>query len=340
MEIFRVRNAHQALPEVLDRLDKIGVVRESRDGPVIMFAEPTTLVYEKPMERVVFWAERDANPFFHLCESMWLIAGRRDVRFVEQFVKRMKKYSDNGKWFHGAYGYRWRHHFRKDQLHLIINALYANPNCRRQVLDMWDARADLGREGADVPCNLSCTFQININGKLDMVVHNRSNDAMMGALGANAVHFSILQEFIAQSVGVPIGRYWQVSSNLHCYMRDFDKYKELAIHAADPYRTITRDPYVASNGLLDDAPVVATTVVDEDAKMWEQDLQMWMREPTRIGIRSPFFLRTATPMFMAHKAHKKGRTDEAIEIIESQMLHRSDWKLASLEWLNRRKEKK
>lgn len=338
MEIFKVRNAHQALPEVIDRLDRIGVVRESRDGPVIMFAEPVTLVYEKPMERVIFWPERDANPFFHLCESMWMISGRRDVRFVEQFVKRMKTYSDNGKWFHGAYGHRWRHHFRKDQLHLIINALWSNKNCRRQVLDMWDARIDLSREGKDVPCNISCTFQINHEDKLDMVVHNRSGDLCMGATGANVVHFSILQEFIAAAVGVPIGKYWQVSSNLHCYIRDFEKYKELAIHVADPYRTIARDPYVASNTLLDDAAVTPTVVVDEDYKVWEQDLQMWMKDPTRIGIRSSFFLRTATPMIMAHRAHKKGRTDEALEIIESQMVARSDWKLASLGWLQRRKK--
>lgn len=340
MQLFTVRNPHQALPEVLDQLDRIGVVRESRDGPVIMFSEPTTIVYEKPIERVIFWKERDANPFFGLCESLWMLNGRRDVRFIEQFVKRMRTYSDNGKWFHAAYGYRWRHHFRKDQLHAIISGLYGNKNSRRNYLGIWDPRSDLSHEGRDLPCNVGATFQISFDGKLDMVVHNRSNDICMGALGANVVHFSILQEFIAASVGVPIGKYWQVSSNLHCYIRDFEKYKELAIHAADPYRTITRDPYVSSNGLVDDSAVVTTPVVDEDGHMWEQDLQMWMKNPLRIGIRSGFFLRTATPMFMAHKAHKKGDTDQAIEIIQTQMPQRSDWKKASLEWLQRRKEKK
>jgi thymidylate synthase len=322
----------------LDRLDHIGVVRDSRDGPVIMFPEPTTIVWEKPIERVVFWAERDANPFFHLAESLWLLAGRNDVKFVEQFVKRMRNYSDNGKKFHGAYGHRWRTHFRKDQISTIISSLQCNKNSRRNVLDIWDSRCDLGREGFDLPCNLSCTFQISIDGNLDMVVHNRSNDAVLGALGANVVGFSILQEYIAAGVGAPMGKYWQVSSNLHCYIRDFEKYKGLAIHAPDPYRDIPRNPYLPINSLQMGAEVETTTVVDEDIKMWDQDLQMWMKEPTRVGIRSSFFLRTATPMIMAHKAYKKGKIDEAIEIIQTQMKDKSDWKKASLEWLQRRKK--
>lgn len=333
MEILKVRNPHQGIPALLDRIDYIGVVRDSRNGPVIMFPEPTTIVYENPMERVVFWAERDANPFFHLSEFLWMASARRDVKFVEQFVKRMASFSDNGKTFHAAYGYRWRKNFQQDQLPKIIEGLKANPNCRRQVLGIWDVRKDLGKYGLDLPCNLEATFQININGELDMVVHNRSNDGICGALGANVVTFSCLQEYIAAGVGIPLGKYWQVSSNLHVYMNDFEKFKDLAIHAPDPYRNIERCPYVQEK-------VVVTPVVDLPIKEWEEDLAMWMKNPAKVGLRSQFFLRTATPMFMAHKAHKKGDTEGAIEIVQSQMLEHSDWKLAALEWLQRRQEKK
>lgn len=339
MEILKVRNPHRGIPELLDRIDHIGVVRESRDGPVIMFPEPTTIVYEKPMERVVFWAERDANPFFHLAESMWMLMGRRDVKFVEQFVKRMRTYSDDGKNFHAAYGYRWRKNFGKDQIFEIIENLKKNPNCRRQVLGIWDVKKDLSRSGIDLACNISATFQINNNGHLDMVVHNRSNDAMMGALGANIVHFSILQEFIAAGIGIPVGKYWQVSSNMHVYMRDFEKYKCLADMAADPHRTTPQCPY-GSVG-MDLQPLVETTpIVDIDIATWTEDLSIWMKNPTKVGLRSQFFLRTATPMFMAHKAYKNGEVDKALEIIETQMLDRSDWKKACTEWLIRRKDKK
>lgn len=334
MELIKVRNPHQGLPEILDRIDHIGVVRDSRDGPVIMFPEPTTIVWEKPKERVIFWPEREANPFFHLMESLWMLSGRRDVKFVEQFVKRMRNYSDDGKNFHAAYGYRWRKNFgRCDQLEEIITALKTNKDCRRQFLGIWDVQRDLSRVGVDLPCNVGATFQITHDGELNMVVHNRSNDAIMGAAGANIVHFSILQEFIAAGIGVPVGKYWQVSSNLHVYMRDFEKYKDLAIHAPDPNRLIPRCPYSTGE-------VEITPVVDIDLGIWHEDLAMWMRDPKKVGLRSPFFLRIATPMMAAHRAYKKDDVDKAIEIIETQMPERSDWKLASREWLQRRKEKK
>lgn len=334
MELFKVRNPHQGLPELLDRIDHIGIVRDSRDGPVIMFPEPCTIVWEKPMERVLFWEEREANPFFHLMESIWMLCGRRDVEFVEQFVKRMRTFSDDGKNFHAAYGYRWRKHFRRDQLSEIITGLRDNPNCRRQVLDIWDVKKDLSGHGKDLPCNVSATFQVSHEGSLDMVVHNRSNDLAMGATGANIVHFSILQEYIAQGVGVSMGRYWQVSSNLHCYIRDFEKFKELTVHAPDPYRNklLPQCPYESGD-------VQVTPVVDLPIKEWEEDLAMWMRSPRKVELRSQFFLRTATPMYMAHKAYKKGKIEEALEIVESQMLPRSDWKKASREWLLRRQKK-
>ncbi len=331
MQLINTRNAHQGIPTVLDLIDQIGVVRDSRDGPVIMFPTPSTIVYANPAERVVFWEERDANPFFHLAESIWMLAARRDVKFVEQFVKRMRTFSDDGKNFHAAYGYRWRKHFKKDQLAAVVESLIKNKNCRRQVLGIWDPKVDLTREGLDLPCNISATFQININGELDMVVHNRSNDAMMGALGANVVHFSILQEYIAAGVGVPMGKYWQVSSNLHIYIRDFEKFKCLTVHAPDPYRQHSRCPY-------QNKQVEVTKIVDCDLKIWDEDLLMWMKNPRKVGLRSQFFLRIATPMMMAHKAYKKGDIDGAIEIIQSQMPGNSDWKVASLEWMMRRKK--
>lgn len=332
MELIKIRNAHQGVPYLLDLMDHIGVVRDSRDGPVMKIPTPATIWYTQPRERVVFWPERDANPFFHLFESLWMLHGRRDVKFLEQFVSRMASYSDDGKNFHAAYGYRWRKHFKRDQLKEIIEALSNNKECRRQVLGIWDVRADLSKSGKDLPCNVNVTFQVNHNGELDMQVFNRSNDGMLGALGANAVQFSILQEYVAAGIGVPMGGYWQTSSNLHIYIRDFEKYKCLTIHAPDPYRTIQRCPYVTEE-------VTTTPIIDCDIKTWDEDLVMWMKNPKKVGLRSQFFLRVATPMLMSHRAYKKGDIEGALEIIQSQMLDKSDWKKASLEWLERRHER-
>jgi hypothetical protein len=53
---------------------------------------------------------------------------------------------------------------------------------------------------------------------LDMTVINRSNDSLWGALGSNYVHFSFLHEYIANSVGMGVGHYHQISNNLHTYV--------------------------------------------------------------------------------------------------------------------------
>lgn len=333
MKVIDVRNVQQALPEALYQLRASGVRRDSRNGPVIMFKEPVTTVYRRPQERVMFWEERDANPFFHLMESLWMLGGRNDVEYVAKYVQRMRSFSDDGVTFHGAYGHRWRVHFDVDQLPRIVSALRDNQNDRRQVLSMWDARADLGRSGKDLPCNLQAIFQINHDGRLDMMVTNRSNDMIWGAYGANAVHFSYLHEFVARSVGVPQGEYRQVSANFHAYVDVLEKVQHLADEAADPaIRWLTNDPY--EQGEVEPFPLMST-----DPDSWASDLLMFLEEPGAIGFRDPFFRRVAIPMAKAHAVFrnqsKPDRFDRAREILRGEVAAK-DWRKAALEWIDRR----
>jgi len=327
MKVIHERNVHEALPEALERLEIEGIARDSRNGPVVVFPTPVTTVYEKPNERVMFWPERDCNPFFHLFESLWMLGGRNDVNYVAEFVKRMRSFSDDGKTFHGAYGYRWRFHFGFDQLSEIANVLHDNPDDRRCVLQMWDAQADLGQQGKDFPCNTSAFFSRGAEGELNMTVLNRSNDMVWGAYGANAVHFSVLLEYMAAAIGCPVGRYWQVSNNLHAYLNTLDQVKPLL--GQDPTSPYTR-------GEVEPYPLVQTPITQ-----WTQDLMIFLDEGPIIGLRDPFFRRVATPMWMAHKALKqkddRARFDKALEIL--QQCHATDWRRAAEEWVQRRAQK-
>lgn len=139
-----------------------GIITEedSRNGPVLMFNEPVTITYARPLERVLFDKARDANPFFHLFESIWMLAGSNDLAPLTYFLPRYADFSDDGKTVNGAYGYRWRfanqplaltdevcpegyinHKF--DQLNVLIDHLRAKPNSRRAVLSMWNVHDDL-----------------------------------------------------------------------------------------------------------------------------------------------------------------------------------------------------
>lgn len=340
MIVIRGRNVQQILPEAMYQLRLKGIERDSRNGPVLMFPEPVTTVYDHPAERVMFWAEREANPFFHLIESLWMLAGMNDVHTVASIVNNMRNYSDDGTTFHGAYGFRWREHFGFDQLPVIIDALKANKDCRRQVLSMWDARVDLGRQGKDLPCNLQAIFQIAPDGRLDMTVTNRSNDMVWGAYGANAVHFSYLHEFMARSIGVEQGVYRQFSANFHTYKEQLGKVGALADVAADERYWILSskfcvrelDPY--QNGTVKPYPLMTVP-----RKQWLEDLEMFFSDPTAMGFRDPFFRRVAIPMHRAMKAFKDlGDTDRhnraLCELLE---VKATDWKLAAGEWIMRRK---
>src|SRR3546814_11214716 len=103
-------------------MDK-GVTSDSRNGQVKAAPGATLIKFRQPWERVLFNAERDANPIFHLLEAVWMLAGRNDVAFVTKFTSNMASFSDDGSPFNAAYGYRWRHHFGFDQLETVVDML-------------------------------------------------------------------------------------------------------------------------------------------------------------------------------------------------------------------------
>jgi hypothetical protein len=201
-----------------------GVKTTTRNGAAWVADGPVITEYIHPHLRVLSSRQRDANPFFHLAESAWMLMGRNDIEFLSYYAKNMANYSVDGKTQHAAYGHRWTSHFNVDQVQAIIDKLKAQPNTRQAVLQLWDARVDLvdsEENSKDRCCNLLAIFTPRTSAEgetsLDMMVSNRSNDIVWGAYGANAVHFSFLHHLIAELSGFQVGVYRQVSDNYHMY---------------------------------------------------------------------------------------------------------------------------
>ena len=214
--VIVARNVNQALEDGLWHLKTAGVKSDSRNGPVIKSPGMVITHYKRPEERILWSPQRNANPFFHLMEFLWMLAGRNDVKFPAEFAKQMNEYAEEDGHIHGAYGYRWRQFFGFDQIEKLVRSLKSNSNTRRAVLQMWSCECDLGAGFKDIPCNTHAYFERRGNA-LDMTVCCRSNDIIWGAYGANAVHFSMLQQFIASAIGCEVGIYNQVSNNYHLY---------------------------------------------------------------------------------------------------------------------------
>lgn len=339
MEI-KAKNVNEAVFKGLSYLLKDGIEETSRNGTVIVAPEPVMTIYERPTERVLFSPLRDANPFFHLFESLWMLAGRWDIDYPVQFNKKFAAYGDEDmltgqaiQW--GAYGYRWREFFGFDQLRYLIAHLKDEPNTRRAVLSMWAPLGDLvcceggmgGLNMKDVPCNTGAYFDRR-GGVLNMTVLCRSNDAIWGAYGANVVHLSILQEYIASVLGVPVGVYRQFSNNFHAYTDIYDRDKLRAI-ALEADRT----------NLYDLHSMKPSALISSHIQCWDHDNIAFLEEPLSVARHDedPFFTNVAKPMYRAWSAHKSRDYDAAIS--HALDIEAEDWRVVCVQWLDRRQRK-
>lgn len=327
MKVIEGRNVHCIFPEAVAHLNMWGCHSESRNGPVLVAPWPVTTVYRNPMERVLFWPERDANPFLHLYESLWMLSGRNDLAPLLKFSQQFGAYSDDGKTLHDAYGYRWRNMFAFDQLRPIINRLKTFEDDRRCVLQMWHTNLDLGNDGKAVPCNLIATFQRGLNGELNLTVFNRSNDIIWGCYGANAVHFSMLLEYMALKIGCPVGKYTQISINWHAYLAIWPKVRDLAEQKIfDPYEAVDILPM----------PENVDWIIEEILENIDTDFQLLYR---KTASNSRWFGMIFDVLYAHHLFKNKAAPEKytaGIEMLTLSEYRDVDWVVAAREWLERR----
>ncbi len=337
---FQYRNVNNAFWGLVEGFytGKIPTQRKSsRDGEVMMVEEPVIITYKKPRERVLFNEARDCNPFFHLFESLWMLAGRNDVAPLVYYNSNITNYSDDGKTLNGAYGYRWRQHswtwnvkdpMKIDQLQTIIKQLKEDPTSRRIVLQMWNVKDDLLPITKDKCCNTHAYFFLRDEPDgsptgtgpsrfLDMTVCNRSNDLIWGMLGANVVHFSMLQEYLANCLDVEVGVYNQMTNNLHVYL---DKW--------EPEKWLAAPPIVEHPAW--EVPIV------KDQKTFDAECLQFVKSIDGLFVE-PFFHRVAQPMCAAFRAHKQRRyfgDNNALTLIKR--VWADDWREAGTTWIKKR----
>jgi hypothetical protein len=313
VKLIYAKNVNEAIVEGIWWLRVAGSHEKSRNGEVLVSDGPVITEYACPEERVLFLPERDANPIFHLVEALWMLAGREDVASLLPYNARMAEYAESDGYIHGAYGARW---LQGDQIWEIVTMLKLDPGSRRAVLQMWDYRRDLATEARDLPCNTHAYFDCR-QGVLNMTVCCRSNDMLWGAYGANAVHFSILQEVIARAVGVPIGRYRQMSNNFHVYV-DNDVTKRLWYSPPMGFE----DPYAKAVKAL---PLITDSEVATDFVL---DCENFFEGATEFHTR--FMSDVAYPLAAAYLS-RKNTGHWNIDDVPA-----CDWKQAFIEWTERR----
>lgn len=351
-----VRNVNEALALVLPLVRDQGVDQVSRGMTVREMHGPFMTVYKQPFENVLFDPVRDANPFFHFFESMWILAGSQHAAMPKFFLNRITDYSDDGQTFHGAYGYRLRHwpdigndpmypstESEIDQLAKVVHLLLDKPDTRQAVMSIWNPVRDLGAKTKDMPCNDMIMFKLR-GGRLDMTVCNRSNDVIWGAYGANAVQFSVLQEWVAARVGANVGYYTQVSDSMHVY-HDNPLWKKFVAGDYQPSGLVHNpyDDFDAEDPVL---PLFASPedalAAQEDAEsldaMAQQGPQIFERAAMRASPywKSTLGAGTMRPMMAAYVNYRNEAYSTAL--VACSHIQRPDWRLACSQWIMRRME--
>ena len=197
-------------------------VQASRDGSTKEILH-VAISIEDPRQRWIVSREPPLNLAFALAEVVWIMAGRRDLKFLEFWNSKLRNFVGPGPGLHGAYGHRLRCHFGLDQLKRAYEALQQSPDTRQIVLQVWDSRTDLPEASGspvdnDIPCNVVSLPKVR-DGKLEWMQVIRSNDLFLG-VPYNFVQFTCLQEIMAGWLGIECGSYNQISDSLHLYERD------------------------------------------------------------------------------------------------------------------------
>ena len=206
----------KTLPEAWERslvvLRETGVIIDTEYNEKSIDA-PAVIIVEEPF----------AEPRIHL---KGIVAGSLKglLDYVDEVVKGIHDYlvEKVGYTYHERlFSYRLPDNTIVNQIVRVVEKLRKVPYTRRAQAITWQPWKDLETEHP--PCLQRMWFRV-VNGKLVMHTHMRSNDALKAAY-MNMYAFTELQKYVAQQLGVEVGRYIHIADSYHVYERDWKWFK-------------------------------------------------------------------------------------------------------------------
>ncbi|OGL98876.1 hypothetical protein A2304_03950 [Candidatus Uhrbacteria bacterium RIFOXYB2_FULL_57_15] len=206
---------------------------------------------------------RKMFPKFFCAETVWFVAGHKHAGFLQQFTKGWDGFLEEDGTVETAYGYRWRHHFGRDQLVDLVEHLREEPSSRQGVVVMWDPATDGLRapKKKNVPCPFTWTANI-IGGKFNLHLVVRSNDMVLGNPN-DVADFALLQAMLAQELGTAVGKLTVSISHAHIYENQFDAVEDILAREVAPHAEIEcRLPERSFQRALDADPTLVSELVE------------------------------------------------------------------------------
>jgi len=185
-------------------------------GPVYRVADITACF--------VFHPARKLKPEYAAGELLWYLSGSEDGEQIKGYAPSYDRFLNDGIAM-GAYGKRW---FDEGRIWNVIHDLRTKDNSRQAFLPFFEPK-DVRRitEGGynDIPCTIGIQF-IARDGYLHAICTMRSNDVWFG-LPYDIFCFMMLQQMIADELGLRYGFYQHQPGSLHIYDKHMSKAKEI-----------------------------------------------------------------------------------------------------------------
>lgn len=221
----------------------------SRQGEMTRERLMTHFELANPLNRYITVPGRRASLPAQIAETMWVLAGRNDIAWLQNYLPRAGEFSDDGETWRAGYGPRirsWRakeftagpgtgqsmyHERHIDQLRHVVSLLKDDPNTRRAVISLYDPAVDTA-PGKDIACNNWLHF-IARGGELHLHVATRSNDLWWGWSGINQFEWSVLLEIVAELTSLRVGQITYDITSLHLYEKHWERALEVANHGVN-----------------------------------------------------------------------------------------------------------
>ena len=175
---------------------------------------------------IITLPERKLSYSFMFGEAAWMLEGRNDVESVSKYVDGVKRFSDDGETFFGAYGPKIL-----TQWSYVIKTLVTDRDSRQAVINIWRENP---RSSKDIPCTLSLQFFLREASDelwLHTVATMRSNDVWLGTpydtFNFSAISFWIALHLNRNGIKCKVGSLNIQAGSRHIYETDFKKLDSL-----------------------------------------------------------------------------------------------------------------
>jgi len=175
---------------------------------------------------IITTPERKLSYSFMFGEATWMLEGKNDVQSVSKYVDGVKRFSDDGITFFGAYGPKLI-----TQWSYIVDTLLKDNDSRQAVINIWRENP---KSSKDIPCTLSLQFILREASDqlwLHTIATMRSNDVWLGTpydtFNFSAISFYITCWLNNMGLKCKVGSLNIQAGSRHIYETDFKKLEKV-----------------------------------------------------------------------------------------------------------------